>query len=119
MQKQRGLSYVTMLLAAIVLGFGMVLFFKLVPAYTEYFAVKRTVQALAKDNAGAAPAAIVEAFDKRAEIENIKALSGADLEITQDQSGTEILAEYKKVVPLMGNASLLFDFRATGKGGGG
>ncbi|MFC4159192.1 DUF4845 domain-containing protein [Chitinimonas lacunae] len=119
MQKQRGLSYVTMLLAAIVLGFGMVLFFKLVPAFTEYFAVKRTVEILAKENASAPMPDIREAFRKRAEIEDIKAISAEDLEIIQDQEGTEIIADYKKIVPLIANASLMFEFRTSAKGGGG
>ncbi|GAB3249958.1 DUF4845 domain-containing protein [Chitinimonas naiadis] len=119
MQKQRGVSLINMLAWAILLGMGLILGLKLVPVYTEYFGVKGVLKALVRDQAGAPVSDIREAFVKRADIENIHSVTAGDLDIIQDQSGTRISASYQAVVPLVGNASLVFDFHAEERRGGG
>ena len=56
------------------------------------------------------------AFGKRAEINDIKSISGEDLEITKDGNGLVIEFAYTARVPLAGNASLVFEFAGTSQG---
>ncbi|MDN3576165.1 DUF4845 domain-containing protein [Chitinimonas viridis] len=122
MRKQKGLSLINLLAWGIILGACLVLGLKLIPVYSEYMGIKTALKALAKDMSGAPIGEIRESFDKRATIEDIKSVQAADLDIVQDQAGTVISVTYQRVVPLVGNASLLFDFsveeRHGGSGGG-
>jgi hypothetical protein len=110
MHKQRGVSLIVMLLAAIVLGVGFLLGLKLLPVYTEYFGLKSVLKSLANEQAGAPPSAIREAFIKKATIENISSVRPDDLDIAQDQNGTTIEVSYQKVVPLVANVNLMIEF---------
>jgi hypothetical protein len=112
MRKQTGLSLVTVLLGALVLGLALLLALQLIPVYTEYFSVKSVLKQLADEQAGAPPADIRESFIKRASIQNISSVKPDDLDITQDANGTTIAVSYQAKVHLAGNASLVFDFNA-------
>ncbi|WP_374354656.1 DUF4845 domain-containing protein [Chitinimonas sp.] len=110
MRKQRGVSLIAVILGAVLLGFVALLALKLLPVYSEYFGVKSALVAIAKEQAGAPPSDIREAFYKRATIENIKSVQPDDLEITQDQTGTTISVAYQTEVSLVANISLLIKF---------
>ena len=47
MHKQRGVSLMGLLIIGSMVAFLMLLGFKLVPAYVEYFSLKKTLQSLA------------------------------------------------------------------------
>jgi len=113
MRKQRGLSLINLILWAVVVGFIALVGLKLVPVYTEYFGLKSALNALVKEKAGAPLSEVREGFLHRAEIENITSVKADDLDIQQDKSGTSISVKYQKVVPLIANVSLLFDFEAS------
>ncbi|MBV8464501.1 MAG: DUF4845 domain-containing protein [Burkholderiales bacterium] len=117
MRKQNGLSLVTMLLGAIVLGLALLLVIQLIPVYTEYFSVKSVLKQLANEQAGAPPAEIRESFVKRASIQDISSVKPDDLDITQDANGTSISVTYQAKVHLVANVSLLFDFSAQAQHG--
>ncbi|QNM95577.1 DUF4845 domain-containing protein [Chitinimonas koreensis] len=110
MHKQRGVSLINMLLWAIVLGFGALLTVKLIPTFSEYFGVKSVLKALVQEQAGAPVSEIRDSFDKRATIEYITSVKSSDLDIVQDQSGITISVQYQRTIPLIANASLVFDF---------
>lgn len=118
LRSQRGLSLFTVLFAGAFLGCVFLVVMKVIPAFSEYAGVKSAVTTLAKNNASAPIPELRELFGRRAQIENISAISGADLDIVQDKSGTQIIAAYDKEVPLIANVSFLFHFRAEAKGGG-
>ncbi len=44
MKQQRGFSLLVVLALAIVLSVVLLAFFKLLPVYTEYFAIKKTIE---------------------------------------------------------------------------
>jgi hypothetical protein len=117
MRKQTGLSLVTMLLTAILLGLALLLALQMIPVYTEYFSVKSVLKQLANEQAGAPPADIRESFVKRATIQNISSVKPDDLDITQDANGTTISVSYQAKVHLIANVSLLFDFSAEAQHG--
>jgi hypothetical protein len=91
--------------------------FKLLPAYTEFFTVKKVISDLSRNPElkGASPKEISDAFDRRATIDNIKALGGRDLEIAKQGDRSSIRAVWSVKVHLFYNVSACIDFEATGQ----
>lgn len=112
MRKQQGLSLTGLLLVSAVLVFVAIIGFKLAPSYIEYFTIKRVVDDIAMENRGGSVKDIVSAFDRRAQIDDIRSLRGRDLEVNKTGEGFEIRAEYSVLVPLFSNISAQIDFVA-------
>jgi len=112
MRKQQGLSITGLLIVSAVLVFLAILGFKLAPSYIEYFTIKRVVNDIAAENRGGSVREVVSAFDRRAQIDDIRALRGRDLEVNKTGEGFEIRAEYSVLVPLFYNVSAHIDFVA-------
>ena len=55
---------------------------------------------------------VTSAFERRASIDNVSSISGADLEVTKVGDGFEIIANWTTRVPLFGNVSACIDFEA-------
>jgi len=112
-RKQQGLSMIGFLLVAVVLVIGAVGGMKIGPAYAEYFSAKKAVMAVlgSGDSRSATVAELRKSFDRRAGIDNVTIISGADLEITKEGGGEVVITfAYPKKVPLVGNLSLLIEF---------
>lgn len=108
---ERGVSLSGLIVVLIVLGALALMAIKVVPAYLEYRSVK---DAIVKAKAsGGTVREMRTSFDKNADINNVSAIRGSDLVITQDNGDTEIAFEYEKRIPLAGNVSLLIDFAGT------
>ena len=102
MRAQRGLTLTGFLVTAVILVFGALLFFKIGPAYMEYYTIQKQIRIVANEVGAADRRAVENAFDRRADVENITAITGKDLEITKDGDGVVIVAEYAVKVPLVG-----------------
>lgn len=118
MRKQRGVSLLGLLVIGFMVGFAMLLGFKLVPAYVEYFAVKKTIAVLAKEQKTSSPEDIRKAFEKRAVIEDINSFKADDLDIAKDKNGISISVAYDKTVPVFSNIYVLIKFEASSGGDG-
>ena len=110
MKKQQGMSFLGFIIVAVFVAAMAIVFFKVVPTYTQYFSIKSTLNRIAKESSGMPPAAIRDSFSKSAEIGYITDVNAKDLKIVQIGGVTRIAAEYEKVVPLVANVSLLFEF---------
>lgn len=111
MKQQCGMSFIGFIIVAMAVAMALIVGFKVVPTYTQYFSIANTVQKLAKNSAGQPPAEIQSAFDKEATIGYITDITGKDLVISQVGGRTTITADYEKVIPLVGQVSLLFSFQ--------
>jgi len=114
-RRQLGIGLGGLLVAAFILIIVALLGMKLAPSYIEFFAVKKAVNALASERAGASPAEIRRSFDQRATVDDITSIKGADLEITKDGGTLVITAAYRKEIPLFANVGVYIDFAATSK----
>jgi len=112
MRAQRGVTLTGFLVTAVILVFAALLGFKIGPAYMEYYTIQKQIRIVANEVGAADRRAVENAFDRRANVENITAITGKDLEITKDGDGVIITAEYSVKVPLVGNLSACMDFRA-------
>lgn len=113
MNKQRGLSLIGVLLIGAILGFLFLVGLRTVPAVTEYLAIKRAITAVATEAGGESSVTeLRRGFDKRANVEDIRTVQGADLDITKVGGKVEIAVQYTRKIPLVANVSLLIDFDA-------
>lgn len=113
MNKQRGMTFISLVLMIAGIVFVAVIGMKLYPAYAEYFTIKKAFASLKTQMASGEMSKkdIVEAFDKQQAIDDFKSISGKDLVIEQDPSGKQVVSvEYSVVEPLVGNVSALVDF---------
>jgi hypothetical protein len=115
-KRQRGLSLVGFIILAAVVGFVMFTAFRCVPAWTEYFSLKKVLQATANEfSIDATPPVIRRSYETRAQIDDLP-VRGTDLEITKENGRIKLAVNYQRRVPVAGNMSLLFDFEASATG---
>jgi Domain of unknown function (DUF4845) len=110
MKKQQGLSFFGFIIIAMAVAMALITAFKVVPTYIEYFNIKQAISTVVKQSSGATPAAIRDSYSKHAQISDIQAVQPNDLLVTQVGGSTIVRADYEKVVPLVANISLLFQF---------
>ena len=113
MHKQSGITLTGMVLGSIVFILLLLLAFKLVPVYTEYYAIQRNFKALAEDpnlkSANRRQVAI--AFASRATVDDIRSVRADDIQVTKTGNGIVVSAEYEKRVHLFHNVSACFEFK--------
>ena len=113
LHKQRGLSLIGFIFLAAVVAFVMFTAFRCVPAWTEYFGLKKVLQATANEfGVEAQGAAIRASFERRRYIDDLP-VKGSDVEIGKDNGRITLAVAYQRKVPVAGNMSLLFDFEAS------
>jgi hypothetical protein len=102
------------ILIIVVLVIGVILpAVRSVPSLIEYFSVKRAAS-YAKQQA-TNKREVAAYFDKQAQIDNITALKGEDLDVNENDNGTiqSIDFAYRTEVPVYGPLSLLITYSGT------
>ncbi len=107
-RSQRGLSLVSLIFIGLIAVMLLTIGFKLVPSLIEYLAIDRAVQRI--KNEGTTVREIRTAFERYATIDDIKSISGKDLDITKDADGVVISYAYSYSVPLADNVRLVIDY---------
>jgi len=118
MRTQKGLTLSGFLMWAIAGVIGLLLGFKLFPAYYEYYSIERTLNVLVNDETlrTLTKRDVESAFVRRATIENITAIGPEDLVINREAGSWIIETQYSVRVPLFANLSACMDFAPrTGK----
>lgn len=110
MRKQRGLSLIGLIFFGGLLFFAALIVMKSLPAFVEYFTIKKHISELVKGGEGTNPKEIMGSFDRRASIDDITSVQGSDLEITKKGEGVDIRVNYSRKVLLFGPVNLCFDF---------
>ncbi|MEC5388252.1 DUF4845 domain-containing protein [Uliginosibacterium sp. H3] len=110
-KQQRGLSILSTLIVGGFIGAALILGLKLVPVYTEFFAVKKAFDKVVRDIDPQSPAtAFRNAFQKYAQIDDISSVDPQTIVVTKDSGKASMSADYQRTVPLFANVSLIFDF---------
>ena len=116
MKRQRGVTFVGMIFIAALIVLGAIIALKLVPAYIEYATVVQHLREIARSpDARGSPREIQVLFSKRAQIDNIKAVTADDLEVTREGDSVVLTAAYQTKVKLFGNVSACIDFEASSR----
>lgn len=113
-REQKGLSLSSLLIWSIILTLVAIFSMKLAPAYIEHAAIKKNLTAIAKETnlQDADFSQIRLSFSKRAQIDNIKSISGQDIKINRENGRIVLSAKYTTKLPLISNLSLHIDFEA-------
>ena len=110
---QRGLSLVSLIFVGVIVLILLMIGMKVVPALAEYLAVERAVQKVA--NEGQTVRDIRSAFDRYATIDDIKSISGKDLDITKDSERIIVSYSYSYSVPVLDNVRIVIDFSGSNR----
>jgi len=114
MSHQRGLSLLGLIVTLAVVGFVGVSAAKLLPAYIEYWSVRKMFAAMVQngETSGTVPE-IRRHYDTRNAIEDARNVQGKDLDITKQGGETVVSADWSVKVPIVGNVSACIDFSAS------
>ena len=110
--RQRGISFLGLLFVGGVLAVGGVIAAQVFPTFVEYQAVLKAVNR-AKDASTVAEARSI--FDKAAEIDDIKSISGKDIEVTKEGEKVVVSFSYTREIHLTGPAYLLLKYNGRSK----
>ncbi len=113
--QQRGLSMIGFLfVAAVAVGLA-VLAMKVVPAYIEFFSVKKILASMGQspELRSKSNAEIRTDFDKKANVGYVTVVKPGDLDIQRVGGVPVISVDYAFRTKLVGNASLVIDFYAS------
>ena len=114
MRKQRGISLMGAIAGMVVLAFVGLFAAKMLPAYIEYFSVKKLLASM--EAAGDTKGSVRDirlSFDRRNIIEGVKEVKGDDLEVTKEGGEAIVTATWSVKIPMIYNFSACLDFVAT------
>lgn len=109
-KRQRGLALSALLLWGIAIGLVAILVIRVLPDVIEYSKIRHAVKAVASEASGKTVAEIRHAYGQYAEVEHIKTLGPADLDVFKEENQVVVAFAYERRIPLAGNVSLLIEF---------
>jgi hypothetical protein len=114
-QQQRGLTMFSFLFFAVVFIAIAMLAMKLVPAYIEFFSVKKILATMGQDAGlkSKTNADIRSDFSKRASVGYVTVVKPEDINVKRQAGVPVISVEYEFRTKLVGNISLVVDFSAS------
>lgn len=114
--KQSGISLLGLIIGLFILVVVALFAMKVIPSYLEYASAKGAIQSIARDDQLNTPQMVRNAFEARAQVDNITSIRATDLEITKEGNRIAISFSYRKEVPLADNVGLYIDYAADTKG---
>src|SRR5574340_928768 len=113
--QQRGLAMIGFLFVAVMLVMLAMLAMKVVPAYIEFFGVKKVLADMAhqSDLRNMSNGEIRNDFEKRAGVGYVEGVKGSDLRIDRRSAVPVVSADYTFRTKLVHNISLVIDFSAS------
>lgn len=115
-KRQKGIGFIGLAFVVIVVGALLLLGFRLLPAYLQFYTVKSALNEITHNPElkNASLQEIRSAFDKRGMVNDIKVISGKDIEIEKGSAGGfTVAANYSQQIPLFQNVSACIDFSAS------
>jgi hypothetical protein len=118
-RSQRGLTMFGFLFVALVFIAVAMLAMKLVPAYIEFFSVKKILNSMGQESGfqSKSNGEIRNDFDNRAGVSYVTVVKSGDLTIDRSGGVPVVKAEYEFRTQLVGNVSLVVDFSASSNPG--
>ena len=110
--QQRGISFIGILFVGGVLAFSGIIAAQVFPTLIEYQAITK---AASKSKDGGTVAEVRSTFDKAAQIDDIKSITGKDLEVTKEGDKTVVSFTYNKEIHVGGPVYLLLKYAGKSK----
>ncbi len=111
MKRQKGLSLVSAFLVGVFLIAVLILGFKMVPVYNEYFGVKKAFASVVHDvDPMSPPQAFRAAFQRFKDVGDLDSIDVQAIQITKDSGAVTMQIAYRRELPLFANIGLYFNF---------
>lgn len=111
-KQQQGMTFLGLLVVGILLALAGVVIAQMVPTYIEFMAIQKAVQ---KASGGTTVAEVRGLFDKASQIDDIKAITGKDLEVSKEGDHVVVSFAYSREIHLTGPAYLLMKYEGKSK----
>ncbi|MBS0325317.1 MAG: DUF4845 domain-containing protein [Proteobacteria bacterium] len=109
---QRGLSMIGFLFTTAVVIVVALVAFRVGPSYIEYFTVQKALDQTMQEAQNPTPDAVRRAMDRRLSAEYVDSVRASDVMVTREGDSIVASVAWQKVLPMIGNASILLDFEA-------
>jgi hypothetical protein len=116
MNRQRGITFIGLVLLIAAGLFVVMVGMKLTPAYVEYFTIKKTLKKISQEPGfeSMSRREIMDVYTKAAMIDEIGDANAKDLVVGKNAAGQNTVSiDYQKVIPIIANVSVLIDFTAS------
>ena len=115
MKNQRGIGVFGIFVVGAMVVCSAILLMKLVPAYLEYFSVKKALATMAKDPElkSMTTPEIKKSFQRRADVDNITSVKGDDIEVSKSGGIPVVSVSYSVKIPIVANLSAWIDFNSS------
>ena len=108
--RQRGISFIGLIIVAIVVVFAGIVTAKVIPTVIEYQAIHKAAK---KATAGSTVPEVRAIFDRAAAIDDFTSVAGKDLDIKKNGEQVVVGFAYNKEIALAGPAYLLIKYQGT------
>ena len=111
--RQRGMTTAGLIIMITFVGLFVYAGLRLTPAYLENYKVKNTIAAIEEEFSGtnSARREIIQAIEKRWNIEIINVISWKDVKVVKAANGWDVQANYVNTVPFIANIDFALTFR--------
>lgn len=113
--RQRGITLLGLIIGLFLLVVVALFAMKIIPSYLEYASAKNAIQSIVRERQASTPAEARNAFEARAQVDDIRSVKPQDLEITKEGNELVIGFGYRKEVPLSSNVGVYIDYAASTK----
>ena len=110
--RQRGVSFIGLLFVLVVLAGVGVMAAQAFPTLLEYQAALKAVE---KAKSGTSVPEVRQIFDKAAQIDDIKSITGKDLDVTKNGDKVLVKFAYDREIHMFGPAYLLLKYTGQSK----
>ncbi|WP_137920303.1 DUF4845 domain-containing protein [Hydrogenophaga sp. 2FB] len=111
-RQQQGLTFVGLLIVGVVIVYSGVVLAQVAPTYIEYLAVQKAAE---KAAAGSTVAEVRTIFDKAAQIDDIRTITGKDLTVGKEGDRVVVSYAYTREIHLAGPAHLVMKYEGRSK----
>ena len=114
-QRERGATFLGIVIILLILGAALYAGIRLVPVYLEYTKVARALEQVRDEHSAidTNPQLLRNSLERRWDVEDIHRISWKDLDISKTSDGFEITAAYEAEEPFVSNVYLLVKFEKT------
>ena len=115
-RRQRGATFLGIVIILLILGSALYAGIRLVPVYLEYTKVVRALEQVRDEHASmdkTNPQLIRKSLERRWDVEDIKRIGWKEIGISKTSDGFEVTASYRAEEPFVANVYLLVKFDKT------
>ena len=109
-RKQGGMTLTSFLVVLAVVGFALYVGMKLFPMYQEFYAVKTSMKALAKEPGSSDQSRALEMFFKRMDMNYSDSVKRENIKFDRIDGGLRMVVKYEVRRPLVGNLDIVGNF---------